>query len=292
MAGALRPVVVLMALASVLFVLDGILDGAYPGAPGWIGGPAHYGLGVLAYVFAIVNAGIAFVIARGSERTLVGRIALSAFFLVERPLTAFALGDKTPEAIAVHFATAFVELVILLGALRVWRLGRSVGPDLDALFSLDAPSPAALAVEEPPAPAALPQRSSWTIGLLTLLLAGVLVADGITGGFVPGGREWGTTIGESSGWLVYLFAVVALSVAVPAIHGGAIALRVLFALALIFFLERAFSPFALRMFEPVSLALHVLGALVALALALATAGAIRTYAGRRGPLTPASAGDA
>lgn len=292
MAGALRPVVVLMALASALFVLDGILDGAYPGAPGWIGGPAHYGLGVLAYVFAFVNAAIALVIARGSERTLVGRIGLSAFFLVERPLTAFALGEKLPESVAVHFATAFVELVILLGAIRVWRLGRSVGTDLDSMLALDAPSPAALAVDEPPAPGSLPQRSSWTIGLLTLLLAAVLVGDGMTGGFVPGGREWGTTIGDSSGWLVYLFAVVVLSVAVPAIHGGAIALRVLFALALIFFLERAFSPFALRMFEPVSLALHIVGALIALALALATAGAIRAHTGRHDPLTPASAGGA
>ena len=293
MAGALRPVVVLMALASVLFVVDGLLDGAYPGGEGWIGGPAHYGLGVIAYVFAIVNAGIALVIARGSERTLMGRIGLSAFFMLERPVTAFALGPKPAASIAVHLATALVELVILLGALRVWRLGRSIeDTEMDAAFALDAPSPShpAEAGEAAPAPG-LPARTSWAIGLLTLLLAGVLVADGVVGGFVPGGRQWDTA-GDASGWLVYLFAVVVLTVAVPAVHGGSVALRVLFALALIFFVERAFSPFALRMFEPVSLALHVVAAFVALALALVTAGAIRAYTGRRGPLAPASMGGA
>jgi selenide,water dikinase len=31
MAGAMRPVVLLMLLASVLFVVDGVLDGVYPG---------------------------------------------------------------------------------------------------------------------------------------------------------------------------------------------------------------------------------------------------------------------
>lgn len=293
MAGALRPVVVLMALASVLFVVDGLLDGAYPGGEGWIGGPAHYGLGVIAYVFAVVNAGIAFVIARGSERTLMGRIGLSAFFMIERPITAFALGPKPAASIAVHFATALVELVILLGALRVWRLGRSIEEtEMDAALALDAPSPPHPAEDaEATPPPGLPARTSWAIGLLTLLLAGILVADGVVAGFVPGGKQW-DTVGDATGWLVYLFAVVALTVAVPAIHGGSVALRVLFVLALIFFVERAFSPFALRMFEPVSLALHVVAAFVALALALVTAGAIRAYTGRRGPLASASTGGA
>ena len=292
MAGALRPVVVLMVLASVLFVVDGLLDGAYPGGEGWIGGPAHYGLGVIAYVFAVVNAGIALVIARGSERTLMGRIGLSAFFMVERPVTAFALGPKPVESIAVHLATAVVELVILLGALRVWRLGRSIeDTEMDAALALDAPSPPhpAEADEAAPAPG-LPARTSWAIGLLTLLLAGVLVADGVVAGFVPGGKQWDT--GDATGWLVYLFAIVVLTVAVPAVHGGSVALRVLFALALIFFVERAFSPFALRIFEPASLALHIVAAFVALALALVTAGAIRAYTGRRGPLASASTGGA
>ena len=292
MAGALRPVVALMVLASVLFVVDGLLDGAYPGGEGWIGGPAHYGLGAIAYVFAIVNAGIAFVIARGSERTLMGRIGLSAFFMLERPITAFALGPKPGASVVVHLVTALVELVILLGALEVWRLGRSVeGSEMDAAFALDAPSPPHTAdSDEAVAAAVLPSRTSWSIGALAILLAMILVADGIVGGFIPGGRQWDT--GEATGWLVYLYAAVLLTVAVPAVQGGAIALRVLFALALIFFVERAFSPFALRNSDPVSLALHVVAAFVALALALVAAGALRAYGGRRVPLEQAPTGGA
>lgn len=281
MAGALRPVVVLMLLASVLFVVDGWLDGAYPGGDGWIGGPAYQGLGVLAYLFAIINTAIALVIARGSERTLLGRIGLSAFFLAERPLTAFLLGDKPPLSVAVHLATAVVELVILLGALRVWRLGRSIEePDMDAAFALDAPSAGASEADDAVGPG-LSQMTSWMIGLLTILLAAALVADGIFAGFVPGGKQWGTD-GDAAGWVVYLFAVVALTVALPAVHGRTFALRVLLVLALIFFIERAFSPFALRIFEPVGLALHVLAAFIALALALLTVSAIRARAAANG----------
>jgi hypothetical protein len=285
MAGALRPVVLLMLLASLLFVVDGVLDGP----------PFAYA----SYFFAAVNAAIAVLIARGSERSLVGRIALSAFFLVERPVTAFALGPKSTEAIAVHAATAVVELVILLGALRVWRLGRSVAPDeMEAIFALEGPSPAPPLEEEHLAASAelarirvaaqTGTRRSWTIGALTLLVAAILVADGVASGFVPGGRAWGI-VGESSGWLVYLFALVALTVAVPAVHGGTVALRVLFALALIFFIERAFSPFALRTFDPVTLGLHVLAAFVSLALALASAGAIRGGGSSRAQLASAQA---
>ncbi len=102
----------------------------------------------------------------------------------------------------------------------------------------------------------------------------MLVADGLVSGFVPGGREWGLS-GESSGWLVYLFAVVALTVATRAVHGGRVALRLLTATALIFFVERAFSPFALKVLDPVVLGLHGLAAFVALAVALASASAIR-----------------
>ena len=277
MAGALRPVVVLMVLASALFVVDGWLDGAYPGGDGWIGGPAYHGLGVLAYIFAIINAAIALVIARGSERTLLGRIGLSAFFLAERPLTAYLLGEKPPLSVGVHIATAVVELVILLGALRVWRLGRSIEePDMNAAFALDAPSPAAPEADDAVRPG-LPQTTSWMIGSLTILLAAALVADGIFAGFVPGGKQWGTA-GDAAGWVVYLYAMVALTVALPAVHGRTLALRVLLALALILFIERAFSPFALRMFEPVGLALHVFAAFIALALALLTVSAIRARA--------------
>lgn len=283
MAGAMRPVVVLMILASLLFVVDGVLDGVYPGGSGWFGGTA-YGLGVLTYVFAVVNAAIAIVIARGSERSLLGRIGLSGFFLLERPVTAFAFGPKSTEAVVVHVITAVVELVILLGAVRVWRLGRSlVLPDLDAAFALDAPSPAPMEREAAPARPGLSRRSAWTIGALVTVLIAALVADGLTAGFVPGGREWGTA-GAAAGWVVYLYALVAFAAAIPALYGRAVGLRVLFALALLLFVERAFSPFALRVFEPVSLALHVLGACIALALALATVGALRSRNGGSSPL--------
>lgn len=298
MARALRPVVVLMLLATVLFVAAGLLDGVYPGTATWLAGPT---LAWSSYLFALVNLLFALVIARGSERSLVGRIGLSLFFVVERTLSAFAFAPKSTASVGVHLATALVELVILLGAFRVWRLGRSFGAaDLDALFAIDG-APGAVAEVPGSATGSDPDRddpdrddsdrgaptgdpirpgTSWLIGLLALALAGSLVGDGIRLGFVPGGQEWGLS-GGSSGWLAYLFAVVLLAVATRAVHGGALSLRVLFALALLLFVERAFSPVALRVLDPVSLALHALAAFIALALALASAGAIRS-GGRHG----------
>lgn len=294
MARAMRPVVILMLLATVLFVVDGVLDHNYanqifPDQPIL----AEYkGVGWTSFVFAVANLLMAVAVARGSERTLLGRIALSAFFIIERPLTAFVLGPKAIEAIAVHIATAFVELIILVGAVRVWRLGHSIVPaDMDAMFRLDPPGPGAAAATWLPAPLpaasepaattvdASGDSSALLVGVLTLLLAAILVADGAVAGFIPGGRDWGL-VGSSSGWLVYLFAVVVLTVATRAVHGGSIALRLLFALALILFVERAFSPFALRVVDPVQLGLHGIAAFIALALALATASAIRAGGGR------------
>ncbi|MBI3522339.1 MAG: hypothetical protein HY071_04470 [Chloroflexi bacterium] len=281
MAGALRPVVILMILASGLFVTDGYLDGVYPGGPAWFGSSAYQGLGVLSYVFAAINLIIALLIATGSERTLVGRIGLSLFFLVERPVTAFLLGPKPTASIAVHLATALIELAILLSALRVWRLGHGVeGMELDSLLSLDAPSPAPPAVPAEHHPAAQPRNGTPVIvALLTMILAIVLVSDGLVSGFVPGGRGWGFS-GEASGWQVYLFAVVLLLVASRAVHGGPAALRIMLVLSLILFLERAFSPLALKLSDSLVLALHALAAFVALGLALACVGAIRTNGSR------------
>jgi hypothetical protein len=283
MAGALRPVVLLMLLASVLFVVDGILDGVYPGGPAWFTGK-YQNLAEIAYVFAIVNTLVAILVARGSERSLVARIGLSAFFLVERPLTAFILGPKELPAVVVHFVTALVELVILISAVRVWRLGHSIGEaEMSSLFGLQSstPMPVPASDQDEPAPRqgspGLPRKTAWLLGTITLLLAAVLVADGLVSGFVPDGREWGLS-GEASGWLVYLFAVVVLTVAARAVHGGTLALRLLLATALLFVIERAFSPFALRVVDPIALVLHELAAFVALALALACASAIR---GRR-----------
>ena len=281
MAGALRPVVLLMLLASVLFVLDGILDGVYPGGPAWFTGK-YQNLAEIAYVFAILNTLVAYLVARGSERSLMARIGLSAFFLIERPLTAFILGPKELAAVVVHLATAVVELVILISAVRVWRLGHSIGEaEMSSLFGLQSSTtlPVPASDQDDPTPRAtssgLPQKTAWLLGIITILLAAVLVADGLVSGFVPGGREWGLS-GEASGWLVYLFAIVVLTVAARAVHGGTLALRLLLATALLFVIERAFSPFALRVVDPIALVLHELAAFVALALALACASAIRS----------------
>jgi hypothetical protein len=266
-----------MLLASLLFVAAGILDGVYPGGAHW----DISDLAAISYVFAVINTFVAFLVARGSERSLALRIGLSLFFVVERPASAFLVEEKSFASIGVHLLTAVVELVILVSAIRVWRLGHSlVTENMEQLFALEgaSPSPSSpLDQDDRPAPLStrsLPARSTWLIGITTLLLAAVLVADGAVSGFIPGGREWGVS-GESSGWLVYLFAVVLLTVATRAVKGGRLALRLLAVTALIFFLERAFSPFALRVVDPLVLGLHGLAAFVALAVALSAASAIR-----------------
>lgn len=273
MAGALRPVVVLMLVASALFVAAGAIDGVYPGGRAW----SIADLAALSYVFALVNTLVAVLVARGSEKSLALRMGLSLFFVVERPLSAFLLGPKTGTSIAVHLATALVELVILASALRVWRLGHSVATaELEELFAIETRLPTGESSDpvlgDPPRRSGRPP--SALIGVLSLLLAAVFVADGVVSGFVPGGRAWGLA-GADSGWLVYLFATVTLVIAIRAVHGGRLALRLLTAAALIFFLERAFSPFALRVLDPVALGLHGLAAFLALALALGAASAIR-----------------
>lgn len=276
MAGALRPVVILMLVASVLFVAAGAIDGVYPGGAGWSVGD----LAALSYVFALINTFVAILVARGSEKSLALRMGLSLFFVVERPISAFFLGPKSSPSIGIHIATALVELVILASALRVWRLGHSVATaELEQLFAIDTATPVTASPMEAPEHAranrARPARSAWLIGILSLLLAAVFVADGLASGFVPGGRAWGLT-GSDSGWLVYLFGTVTLVIATRAVRGGRFALRLLTATALIFFLERAFSPFALRVLDPIALGLHGVAAFLALALALGAASAIRS----------------
>jgi hypothetical protein len=266
-----------MLFASVLFVVDGVLDGAYPGGPAWFTGK-YENLAELAYVFAIINTVVAVMVARGSERSLQSRIGLSVFFLIERPVTAFVLGPKPIESVVTHLATAAVELLILVTALRVWRLGNTP-QDADKLFALEGSSPAAVA---PESSQELPRhkneeitpKDAWLIGGITLALAAALVADGIYERYIPGGKSW-TASSDGSGWIVYLFAAVALAVAARAVHGGTLALRALIGIALILFLERSFTPFSMRDQDPIVLALHAVGAFVSLALALVTAGAIR-----------------
>jgi hypothetical protein len=266
-----------MLLASVLFVVDGVLDGVYPGGPAWFTGK-YNNLAEIAYVFAILNTVVAIMVARGSERSLQSRIGLSVFFLIERPVTAFALGPKPVESVVTHLATAGVELLILVTALRVWRLGNAA-PDVDALFSLEGSSPTS-AKPEQDADAArgrtstVASRNAWLIGGVTLALALALVADGLYEGYVPGGKAW-TTSSDGSGWIVYVFAVVVLAVAARAVHGTKIALRALIGIALILFIERSFTPFSMREQDPIVLALHAVGAFVSLAVALVTASVIR-----------------
>ena len=277
MAGALRPVVVLMLLASVLFVVDGFFDGVYPGGPAWFTGK-YDDLAEISYVFAIINTVVAVMVARGSERSLQSRIGLSVFFLIERPVTAFALGPKPIESIVTHFATAGVELLILVTALRVWRLGNAA-PDVDALFALEGSTPAATRPEPSPevrrrGSSAITTRNAWLIGGVALVLAIALVADGLYEGYAPGGKSWTTSL-DGSGWIVYLFAAVVLMVAARAVHGAKLALRALIGIALILFIERSFTPFSMREQDPIVLALHAVGAFASLALALVTAGVIR-----------------
>jgi len=275
-AGALRPVVLLMLFASLLFVVDGFFDGVYPGGPAWFTG-RYNNLAEISYVFAILNTVVAVMVARGSERSLQSRIGLSVFFLIERPITAFALGPKPVESIITHFATAAVELLILITALRVWRLGNTA-PDVDTLFSLEGSSPTSGKSEQNTEArrnsSAMATRNAWLIGGVTVALAVALVADAIYEGYVPGGKSW-TAATDGSGWIVYVFAAVALAVAARAVHGGTVALRALIAIALILFLERSFTPFSMREQDPIILALHAVGAFASLAVALVIASVIR-----------------
>jgi hypothetical protein len=276
-AGALRPVVLLMLFASLLFVVDGFLDGVYPGGPAWFTG-RYNNLAEISYLFAIVNTVVAVMVANGSERSLQSRIGLSVFFLIERPITAFALGPKPVESIVTHFATAGVELLILVTALRVWRLGNTA-PDIDTLFSLEGSSPTSAKAERDSGAtrhnsSAVATRNARLIGGVTLALAIALVADGVYEGYVPGGRAW-TASSDGAGWIVYLFAAVALVIGARALRGGTVALRALIAIALILFIERSFTPFSMREQDPIILALHAVGAFVSLAVALVTASVIR-----------------
>jgi hypothetical protein len=265
-----------MLFASVLFVVDGIFDGAYPGGAAWFTG--KYGnLAEVSYLFAIVNTIVAVMVARGSERSLQSRIGLSVFFLIERPLTAFLLGPKPIESVATHLATAGVELFILVTAIRVWQLGHSLAAtDVETLFALEGSAPAAGPTEAEPRPSAGPiaLKDAWLMGGLALALAVVLVANGLYDGYRPGGREWSTSV-EGSGWVAYLFAVVVGTIAARAVQGGKIPLRALIAVSLLLFFERSFSPFYARGLDQISLALHGFASFTSLALALATAAAIR-----------------
>lgn len=287
MAGALRPVVLMMVLASALLVADGLLDGVRPGGAAWLN-DAYHGVAWSSYLFAGLNFLVAVLVARGSERSLVGRIGLSGFFLVERPLTAVVLGPKPAASVAVHAVTALVELVILLGALRIWRLGRSFeADDVSALFALGGAVPPAAAAarsdDRPPAAAG----TAFGVAILALALAGVLVADGAVQGYLPGGKAWGIAP-EALGWTTYVLAAIVLTVSSRSVRGSVPWLRLQFAFALALFVERAFSPLVVPIGGAAGLAFHGLAAFLALALALVSVGALRSGV----PVRPATLGEA
>ncbi len=281
-ANPVRQVVALMIVAAILFFVAGVLNGVYPGGRGWLD---HWGLGWLTYVFGALNVLVAFWISRGSERGLVARIVLGAGFLAIVAL--LALSQPTLVSVVIYVVTGLIEVVILLEAIRIWRIGRSAEVNLETVFALDASLPVApparesvLRAAEPDevsvrVPALLSARITWSIGLLSLALAGVLVADGVLAGFIPGGVEWGL-YGKQSGWLVYVFALVALVVAARAVHGTALALRLLLATALIVVIERLFSWFGLGGTTPLGLALRILAAVIALLMAIVSAAGLRS----------------
>ncbi len=247
-----------MAVAAALFLVAGLLDGSYPGD----------------YVFGGVNILFAFFIARGSERGLLLRIGLAAIFFVERILSAYALGELSIASVAVHLLTALVELVVLLTAMRVWRLGHSVdAAQLDALFALDAAPAESVTPEERPTPAlqALP-RITIAIFAASVLLGLALVAEGAQSALG----------GDPLGWRAFLFAAVLLVIAARAVHGRRLALLLLFAVGLLLLLERTLSPFLLGRQDPLSLALYVVGSFAAVALMLVSIAGLRAREAARG----------
>jgi hypothetical protein len=323
MAVALRPAVLLIAFASLLFFAAGWLDSnsafeTCKAAPR----PPECDIVALAsiesWIFGAMNLVVAVLIARGSERILALRIGLAAFFMVERPVTAVAFGPKPIESIGLHMATAVVEAVILVSTLRIWRLGHSVSQSDLAFLSLPTPTPLAAAAgtaaevpiagpvpgvavgpgrkgkEKRERPEKRPKadkpldtrpRPTWGFGLigaLALLLALALLSDAIVRGIVPGAA----VDLSSPDWLVYVFALVVLVVAARAVHQGRLAVRLLLVVALIVFVERAFTPFVLPDVDTTSIGLHAAAALVALALALTCAASLRSTRprGPRGPL--------
>jgi hypothetical protein len=300
MAGAIAPVVWLMVLASVLFGAAGFIDGIYLGGPQW-SLEAYGGLGWTSYAFGLVNLLVALFIARGSERSLTLRIGLAAVFVVERITTAFFPVPKSLPSVGVHLSTALIEAVILTATWRVWRLGQAGAADLSLLTIPQAGGAAVAApprsmVGAPAAPverAASPRRAgpasalvarriapgtSRVIAVLAFLLAGSFVVQALAAGVVPG-----VTVSiDSPAWLVYLYALAVLIISAFAMGGRLLSLRLLLLVSLVLSLERVLTPLIAGIGDVTSLGLHAIGALLALALAVVSASALRS--GRSEPL--------
>jgi hypothetical protein len=305
MAGALAPVVWLMVLASLLFAAAGVIDGIYPGGGQW-SLDAYGGLGWTSYAFGLVNLLVALFIARGSERSLTLRIGLAAVFVVERTTTAFFPVPKSLPSVGVHLTTALIEAVILTATWRVWRLGQTYAADLAILALPQAGGAAVVAGGARPLVAAgpivaeraaSPRRAgpasakaapriapgtSRVIALLAFLLAGSFVVQALAAGIVPG-----VTVALSSpDWLVYLYALAVLVISAFAMSGRRLSLRLLFLVCTILFLERLLTPLIEGgLGDTTKLAFHAIGALIAIALAIVCAAALRS---RRSVAAPAA----
>jgi len=299
MAGAIAPVVWLMVLASVLFGAAGFVDGIYPGGPQW-SIEAYGGLGWTSYAFGLINLLVALFIARGSERSLTLRIGLAAVFVVERITTAFFPVPKSLPSVGIHLSTALIEAVILTATWRVWRLGQASAADL-SLLTLPQASGAAVAAVPPsmvgasapveraasprragPASALVTRRiapgTSRAIAVLAFLLAGSFVVQALAAGVVPGV----TVSFASAAWLVYVYALAVLVISAFAMSGRLLSLRLLLLVSLVLSLERVLTPLIAGIGDVTSLGLHAIGALLALALAVVSASALRS--GRSEPL--------
>ena len=279
-----REVFALMVLAAFFFFAAGALNGVYPGGPAWIDHAGGYAW--VMYLFGLLNLVVAALIWRGNERGLLTRMVLALVFIVVI-VGLLLISPLTPALTVIYAVTAFLEVIILVQSFRVWRLGRGADASLrDEVFSLDTPLPVAtpeVSVVAPPrvafetlhGPAVLSARLTWAIGLLSLALAASLVADGVLSGFVPGGGEWGL-YGKQSGWLVYIFAMICLVVAVRAVHGSTLSLRLLLVTGLLVVVERLFSFVALGGTTPLGLVLRVITAMLALAMAIVSVAGLRS----------------
>jgi hypothetical protein len=274
-----------MVLAATLFFVAGVLNGVYPGGSGW---EAHGGYGWLTYLFGLLNLLVAVWIWRGSERGLVTRIVLGAVFLAI--VAALALAQPTTASLVLYVITGVIELVILLNAIRVWQAARDAeSGSVDELLSLDAPLPVSRSPQPsllvaPVTPARAPVEPfsaamAWALGVLPLALALALVADAALAGYVPGGLSWNFSP-ERAGWLAYLLALVELVIAVRAVHGSLLAVRVLLAMSLVIVFERVYAPLAFGVGDGMDVGLHAVAAALGFATAIVCALALRSAARR------------
>ena len=121
---------------------------------------------------------------------------------------------------------------------------------------------------------------TWIVGVLPLVLAAVLVGNAALEGYVPGGVDW-SIAPQRSGWIAYLLAFVELVVAVRAVHGSLLAIRLLLATSLVVAFERVYAPLAFGGSGTLDVTLHAVAAVLAVVTAVVCAVALREIASRR-----------